>query len=230
MTVCFAESVKFWRLHWKYGQQGAGEVLSFHEVNITYPESAMMNDMKRGIEDTGCQDSEYGSWDWDVGMYLNGVDCYELWVVKWKKFLQKEGQSICTASCPTILFPCLVPVCSRQQFSFLSFVLFRKWRKFPGHSHFSMTSIATISATPQKKYANNNADLCHLLVNVTPFLGFASHMCMKSHKNGRNDVIDLTTFWARRQLRHTAWTKRGSLNRNMFILYIDLWRTWFIQS
>lgn len=41
-----------------------------------------------------------------------------------------------------------------------------------------------------KKNANNNADLCHLLVNVTPFLSFASHMCMKSHKRGRNDVID----------------------------------------
>ncbi len=37
-----------------------GKVSSFNETNITYPESAMMNDIKRRIEDAGCQGSEVG--------------------------------------------------------------------------------------------------------------------------------------------------------------------------
>lgn len=51
-----------------------GEVSSFNEANITYPESAMMNDMKRRIEDSGCQGSEVGFCGWFDGMYLNGDD------------------------------------------------------------------------------------------------------------------------------------------------------------
>lgn len=37
-----------------------GKVSSFNETNITYPESAMVNDIKRRIEDAGCQGSEVG--------------------------------------------------------------------------------------------------------------------------------------------------------------------------
>lgn len=55
-----------------------GEVSSFNEANITYPESAMMNDMKRRIEDSGCQGSEVGFCGWFDGMYLNGDDWCEL--------------------------------------------------------------------------------------------------------------------------------------------------------
>lgn len=37
-----------------------GKVSSFNETNVTYPESAMMNDIKRRIEDAECQGSEVG--------------------------------------------------------------------------------------------------------------------------------------------------------------------------
>lgn len=55
-----------------------GEASSFHEANIAYPESAMMNGMNRRIEDTGCQGSEVGFCGWFDEMYLNSDDCCKL--------------------------------------------------------------------------------------------------------------------------------------------------------
>lgn len=77
-----------------------------HEASITYPESAMMNNMKRKVE---CQGSEDGSCGWDGGMYLNGDDCCELWVVESKLSVQKEGQRYLYSQLPHHSLPLLRP-------------------------------------------------------------------------------------------------------------------------
>lgn len=88
-----------------------GRCFIVHDANTTYPESAMVNEMGRRAEG---EDVSYSECILMVVMIAVGGGL--------NKRDEKERQSICTASCPSILFPYLVLVRPRQQYSFLSCV------------------------------------------------------------------------------------------------------------